>query len=100
MPGVGSYPGVEKSMSLTTLLEHKKPIINPYKFKRFSQKVSDQKQWVPGPGSYNIGPLPKIRLKNFKANEEKKPEEIKEEVKDKTLDKKKGKKPRKSMKPK
>ena len=60
VPGVGSYPGMSKSFTIEHNMDKKKPIINPYKFLRFSESTSKLKAWVPGPGSYNIGPLPKI----------------------------------------
>jgi hypothetical protein len=60
VPGVGSYPKLEELSSLANHLNGKKPVINHYNFKRFSEAVAQTNSWVPGPGIYNIGPLPKI----------------------------------------
>lgn len=60
IPGVGSYPNAGLNSTMQYRLSKKKPIIVPYKFERISETFSKLKSWVPGPGSYNIGPLPRI----------------------------------------
>ena len=59
VPGVGTYTDIDINSSMLKLSLKKKPIINPYKFKRFTETVGSMNSWIPGPGTYNIGPLPK-----------------------------------------
>ena len=76
IPGVGSYPNADLNSTMQYRLSKKKPIIVPYQFERISEVISKLKSWVPGPGSYNIGPLPRIYnpdpAKVAKAEKEKK----------------------------
>ena len=56
-PAVGAYKDIENAY--TKKIVHKKdrtPNIHPYKFKRFNEEIAKSKQYIPGPGSYEIGP--------------------------------------------
>jgi hypothetical protein len=60
VPGVGAYKDVDKAYK-SNIIWHKDrvPFIDKGKFSRFTETASKQKQWVPGPGSYDIIPYSK-----------------------------------------
>lgn len=68
VPGVGTYPGANDYNSIAANVEKRKPIINKYKFKRFTEMAGESKEWVPGPGSYNLAKRPKVYNKEKKEN--------------------------------
>lgn len=63
IPAVGTYNLINDSFSLANSMKHKKTIISPYQLPRVTELEAKQKVGIPGPGAYNIGPLPKIYKK-------------------------------------
>ena len=61
VPGVGSYAGATQYNTISAIAAKKRPIINKYSFTRFTETDGKSKQWVPGPGSYDLLAKPKKR---------------------------------------
>ena len=81
VPPVGTYDVTNGSFSLANSMKHKKSIISPYNLLRATELEVKQKAGIPGPGAYNIGPLPKIYKKvevNFEKEKPQKKKFIKE----------------------
>lgn len=81
VPPVGTYDVLNGSFTLANSMKHKKSIISPYNFLRATELGVKQKAGIPGPGAYNIGPLPKIYKKvevNFEKEKPLKKKFIKE----------------------
>jgi hypothetical protein len=60
VPGVGHYP---RSSSYNTIYYNalkQKSIGHSYTLKRFTETVAMDKNWVPGPGTYELGPKRKV----------------------------------------
>ena len=57
VPGVGTYKDSERAYTSNIILHKERvPYISKYQYTRFTEKVSKDKQWVPGPGSYEVVP--------------------------------------------
>ena len=54
---VGSYKDVDLAYKNSIVLKKNRiPTFFPYEFPRFTEEIARRRSWVPGPGSYNIGP--------------------------------------------
>ena len=56
VPGVGSYQNMDAAYKNVVFRRARATTFLPSKFVRFADEHTKSKQWVPGPGSYNIGP--------------------------------------------
>lgn len=64
VPGVGNYKETDRAYSNKIVIKKDRTAyIGKYKYTRFTESVSKEKQWVPGPGSYNIIPFAKKEKK-------------------------------------
>ena len=56
-PGVGAYKELDRAFTSNTVWKRQRAAaITPYKFRRSTDEYTKSKDWVPGPGSYNVGP--------------------------------------------
>ena len=60
VPGVGHYKDKEKAYT-SFIIAHKErvPFISKSKDTRFTESYSLSKTWIPGPGAYELSPIPK-----------------------------------------
>jgi hypothetical protein len=60
VPGVGAYKDVDRAYKNNIILPKTRvAVITKDNIQRFTDTASKEKQWVPGPGSYNIIPYSK-----------------------------------------
>jgi hypothetical protein len=60
VPPVGTYELLNDSLTMFGSQKKRISGISPYVVPRFTEKEIKLRQGIPGPGTYNIGPLPKI----------------------------------------
>ena len=66
IPPVGTYELLNDSLTMVGGLKKKVSGISPYMVPRQTEIEIRMKKGIPGPGAYNVGPLPKIYKENEK----------------------------------
>jgi hypothetical protein len=63
-PGAGHYFNKDDIGSMASLVKKSsRRVIHPYKAKRYFDQITKNAKFVPGPGTYEIGPKPKKNIK-------------------------------------
>lgn len=64
VPGVGNYKELDKAYTKHVVIKRSRTTkITEYKYTRCTEQAAKDKQWVPGPGSYDPVPFRKKRGK-------------------------------------